>query len=406
MTTATTPPFEKSIEYVQLQLNKGELVIVAHLITTAPDERLGTSLALRGRSRADAVRFAHAGDLAARHIDMFTAVMTSGVVTAEHLDLIWNRINRNLVTVPTARKDEVRGHLDAAVNEHVSPWLTAATRPVPLTELRDRVDEAIMDIAPVLVEDTALANEDSATLRRRGNTYIFTAGCEATSAAIDAGLEKKMRERLAGLRRERELMDEDVDNGSLPTPAQIKAQILMELLGNTPETMTIRVNLYRATLDGVHGIGAGYVAGVGWINAGTAHRFEGAADIIREVDVDPASCPDSAGYPFTTSQDIYLEGRDATCRFPMCTVSATLCENDHIENSPFTDPTSDGPTAVHNGQKLCRAHHRLKTEKKWTCSTPDHGFTVIWVSPHGQTYTTVARGPLAQAWHHGQSPPP
>lgn len=213
-----------------------------------------------------------------------------------------------------------------------------------------------------------------------------------------------MRELLAGLRRERTLIDED-ERTPLPTPSQLKAQILMELLGNTPETMTIRVNLYRATLDGIHGTGAGYVADVGWINARTADRFEEAATTVREIPVDPAEHPESDGYPFLLQDRNYLEGRDATCRFPQCTVPANLCENDHIENSPFTDPTSNGPTSVRNGQKLCRAHHRLKTEGTWTCSTRDDGFTIDWHSPDGGSYTTHATGPLARAWRRSQERP-
>ncbi|MEJ6550570.1 HNH endonuclease signature motif containing protein [Corynebacterium sp. USCH3] len=400
MTTATGT-IAADIDAVQLHLNKGEMVLVAHLMAVPRDSRMAAATALRGRSRADAVRFAHSGELASRNIELFAAVVGSGVVTAEHLDLIWGRLHRQLVTVPVTRHEEILGHLDTAVNTHVTPWLRDAATPVSLTELRDRVDEAILDIAPGLAAETALAEEDSATLRRRGNTFIFTAGCETTSAAIDAGLEKRMRELLAGLRRERVLVDED-DRTPLPTPSQIKAQILMELLGNTPEAMTIRVNLYRATLDGIHGTGAGYVADVGWINARTADRFEGAATVVKEIPVDPAEHPESDGYPFRLQDRNYLEGRDGTCRFPQCTVPANLCENDHIENSPFTDPTSNGPTSVRNGQKLCRAHHRLKTGGTWTCSTQDDGFTIDWTDPAGRGYTTHATGPLARAWQRGR----
>jgi hypothetical protein len=396
-TTATAPTSAPNVDAIQLHLNMGEMVLVAHLMTTPRDARLAAATALRGRSRADALRFAHSGELAARNLELFAAVVGSGVVTAEHLDLVWGRLNRQMVTVPASRQDEILGHLDSAVNTHVTPWLRDATAPVSLTELRDRVDEAILDIAPGLAAETAVAEEDSATLRRRGNTFILTAGCETTSAAIDAGLEKRMREMLAGLRRQQQLSSED-ERTSLPTPSQLKAQILMELLGNTPETMRIRVNLYRATLDGVRGAGAGYVAGVGWIDARTADRFEDAADTVKEIPVSPAGYPESDGYPFLLQHRNYLEGRDATCRFPQCTVPADLCENDHIVNSPFTDPTSDGVTGVRNGQKLCRPHHRLKTAGTWTCSTPDGGFTVDWVGPDGRSHTTHAAGPLARAW--------
>lgn len=98
-----------------------------------------------------------------------------------------------------------------------------------------------------------------------------------------------------------------------------------------------------------------------------------------------------------------MEGRDGHCRFPTCDVPASLCDNDHIENSPHTDPTSNGATNVTNGQKLCRPHHREKTTGNWTCSTPDGGFTIDWISPDGTRYTTYADGPLAR---HPERPEP
>lgn len=341
-TTPTTPAAPVTgVDAIQRHLNMGEMVLVAHLMSLPGDARMSAATALRGRSRADAVRFAHSADLAARNIELFAAVVGSGVVTAEHLDLVWGRLNRQMVTVPLVRQEEILGHLDAAVNTHVTPWLRAATAPVSLTELRDRVDEAILDIAPGLAAETAVAEEDSATLRRRGNTFIFTAGCETTSAAIDAGLEKKVRDLLAGLRRERLLLPEE-EQTSLPTPSQLKAQILMELLGNTPETMTIRVNLYRATRDGIHGTGAGYVAGVGWVDARTADRFEGAATTVKEIPLDPAEHPESDGYPFLLQDRNYLEGRDATCRFPSAPSRRTCARTTTSSTPPPPTPPATG----------------------------------------------------------------
>lgn len=307
MTTTPHPPKRQplfDVDTIQNLINQGEMAVIGHLMTLPADVRTSTALALRARTRSDARRFAHAADISERLIDIYRTALPTGILTAEHLDLIWGRINRMLTTVDRKDLDDTRDRLDTAVNDHITPWLTTltadttATAVVSLTELRDRVDEALLNCAPELAHDTAIAAEDSATLRRKGNTFIFTVGCATTSTAIDTALEKKMRERLAGLRRAAAQLNDDGEHPSLPTPSQLKAQILTELLGNTPDTMTIRVNLYRATLDGITGLGAGYVSGVGWIDPHTADRFEAAADLVKELSTDPADYTDSDNYPF------------------------------------------------------------------------------------------------------------
>ncbi|MGP9722733.1 HNH endonuclease signature motif containing protein [Corynebacterium sp. AOP40-9SA-29] len=391
----TTPTM--SMDDIQRHLNLGEMLLIAKLRDIAATERFATALALRGRSRTDASRFAHAGELAARNLELFCAVLTTGILAADHLALIRRLIHAQLDTVPTAHHDEITAHLDAAVNKDVTPWLRDTTELVTLRELRDRVRAAILDAAPELANDTALAQEDTATLKRRGKQLVLTGGDEVTLAAIDDELDKKARVLLADARRQQEDIPED-QRTVLPTRSQLKAQVLLEQLGDNPASMKIRVNLYRATLDGIHGTGAGYVTGVGWIDPSTAQRLENESGYVRVLHTNPDKYPDTEAYSFTTAHKDYLDGRDATCRFPNCDVPATLCDNDHIINSPHTDPTSDGITHPSNGQKLCRPHHRLKTEGVWTCSTTDDGFTIDWQGPNDRRYTTHATGPLAQAY--------
>jgi hypothetical protein len=389
---------QRTINDVQTDINIAEMCIIAHLGTLPGPRRMSCALSLRARGRSDAVRFAHAAELSLRMPDLVSAVSDRGTITAEHLDTIWGRINRQLTTVPAGAVPEIRESLDSAVAEHITGWLVESPIPVGLTDLRDKVDEAMLDCAPGLAEQTSLAEQDSATLRRKGNTFILTAGSQTTSAAIADALDARTRERLAGLRKDRDLLDEDAaaELPGLPTPSEIKAQVLLDLLGDNPERMKIRVNLYRATTDGIHGTGAGYVPDVGWIDAPSADRLESVADIVKEIATEPASHSVSTRYPFGFTDNLYLDGRDAHCRFPNCTVPASQCENDHIENSPHTDPTSNGATHVSNGQKLCKAHHRAKTEGEWKCYTDDGGFTVHWSGPDGQSHTTKASGPLAR----------
>ena len=70
-----------------------------------------------------------------------------------------------------------------------------------------------------------------------------------------------------------------------------------------------------------------------------------------------------------------------TCRFPGCDEPAQLCDIDHT----IAYPT--GPTQASNLKCLCRKHHLLKTFGGWRDQQWPDG-TVVWTSPHGQTYTT------------------
>ncbi|HIW91807.1 MAG TPA: HNH endonuclease [Candidatus Corynebacterium avicola] len=336
--------------------------------------------------------------------ELYGRAVTTGTVTVEHFDTIWGRINRQLTTVPAGAVDELLAVLDAAVARHVTDWLVTSPNPVSLSDLRDRVDEALLDIAPDLMDRTAEAEENTTTLHRRGNTFILTAGSQTTSAAIADALEEKARDRLADLRRERTKLDADdaAELPGLPTVSQVKGEVLLGLLGDSPERMKIRVNLFRGTVDGIHGIGAGYVGGVGWIDTISADKLESAATVVREITTDPEEYPTSDHYRFRFTDKLFLEGRDGHCRFPSCTVPASQCENDHIVSSPYTDPTSDGATHVSNGQKLCKPHHQAKTEGAWTCHTSDGGYTIHWTGPDGHSVTTLASGPLAR--FRGMSP--
>ena len=77
----------------------------------------------------------------------------------------------------------------------------------------------------------------------------------------------------------------------------------------------------------------------------------------------------------------FIRCRDLTCRFPGCDAPAEVCDVDHT----IAYPT--GPTQASNLKCLCRKHHLLKIFGGWQdCQWPDG--TVVWTSPHAQTYTT------------------
>jgi hypothetical protein len=149
--------------------------------------------------------------------------------------------------------------------------------------------------------------------------------------------------------------------------------------------------------------GPGFVIGTGWVSPTTTATLIDTADLVRDLP-DISSLTDTTCYRFTTLHRATAVGRDARCRFPGCKVPADRCELDHIINSPFTDPTSDGPTSIRNCACLCRTHHQLKTKKLWKVHTPDDGITLHWTGPAGVTATTVASGPLATGCATGTDP--
>ncbi|MCG8655791.1 HNH endonuclease signature motif containing protein [Yimella sp. NH-Cas1] len=77
----------------------------------------------------------------------------------------------------------------------------------------------------------------------------------------------------------------------------------------------------------------------------------------------------------------FVQQRDQTCRFPMCTRTAIRCDIDHVIEWP------QGPTAGHNLAALCRHHHDAKTKKHWDYEMSDDG-VCTWTSRTGRTYVT------------------
>ena len=129
----------------------------------------------------------------------------------------------------------------------------------------------------------------------------------------------------------------------------------------------------------------GTVSGYGVIPADLARRLAGGDTRWRAVlvhrstgavlDVSPWA------YRPRAALDRHVRLRDATCRFPGCSVPAAECDLDHLV--PF--PT--GPTTAGNLHALCRHHHRMKHESGWTVQAlADNGLR--WTSPLGTVTET------------------
>jgi len=113
------------------------------------------------------------------------------------------------------------------------------------------------------------------------------------------------------------------------------------------------------------------------------------APSLRRLLVDPVSgellSADPGTYAVPAALRAYLEARDGTCRFPGCTRPAPRCDLDH------TVAWADGGrTTADNLAHVCRRHHVMKHETRWSAAQEADG-TLVWTSPTGRT----SRDPVA-----------
>ena len=85
----------------------------------------------------------------------------------------------------------------------------------------------------------------------------------------------------------------------------------------------------------------------------------------------------------------FIKVRDVTCTFPVCTLLARRCDNDHVV------PWPQGPTTADNTSSECKHHHLAKHEC-FTLTKAADG-TLTWTTPLGRTYLRRPR-PLLRGW--------
>lgn len=401
MTTALPLPLDAehpARDLVQA-VNHAEFDLVTWLLTIDDDLRLSTVLALRGRTQAEAYRYAHAAELAARMPELFDLLGADGRITVDHLDTVWSQINRHLTTLTRSEARRLGPVIDTAVAAALTDWMEANC-PVGLDAFALVVQETLASVASGLVAATELAEQDTQRLTKRGTKLVLDCGSETTATAVWGAVGEKALEMLREARRGAEGQDsaDSADSAPVPSMAQCRARVLLDQLGDTPDTMRTVVNLYRTTVDGKTGVGGAFIPKVGYLSDVTAEMLESVADLVRCLpDRETVLGDESEAYRFPTMQRAAMEGRDGHCRFPGCDIPADRCEHDHIVNSWHTSPDSDGPTSVANGMCLCRLHHALKTAGLWSAETVDDGVTVIWTGPAGVIAVTEADGPLSPA---------
>jgi hypothetical protein len=87
----------------------------------------------------------------------------------------------------------------------------------------------------------------------------------------------------------------------------------------------------------------------------------------------------------------FLQIRDATCRFPGCSIAARRSDIDHTLDWQY-----EGETEHTNLAHLCPGHHTLKGNTNWTVTQADDGSGVLtWTTPSGRTYRTYPHMPRA-----------
>ncbi|MCZ2261231.1 DUF222 domain-containing protein [Isoptericola sp. QY 916] len=134
---------------------------------------------------------------------------------------------------------------------------------------------------------------------------------------------------------------------------------------------------------------AAELTGHGAIDPKVAAFLTARAPSLRRLLVDPVSGAllpaDPGTYAVPAALRTYLEARDGTCRFPGCTRPAPRCDLDH------TVAWADGGrTTADNLAHVCRRHHVMKHETRWSASQETDG-TIVWTSPTGR----VSRDPVA-----------
>ena len=130
----------------------------------------------------------------------------------------------------------------------------------------------------------------------------------------------------------------------------------------------------------------GSLEGYGPIDPDTARRLAGHAPSFTRLLTHPETgCVLSVGRTrYKVPKDLrrWLRVRDETCRFPGCNRGAARCDIDHGKDWQY-----GGLTEHANLAHLCKSHHKLKSETRWTVKPARDG-TLNWTSPSGHQYST------------------
>lgn len=123
-----------------------------------------------------------------------------------------------------------------------------------------------------------------------------------------------------------------------------KAAALEKLIFNRTSTKVV-INTYRTGED----TSRVFIPSAGWCELGEYLMHDSVVRTLRAEGVQR----------YVPSEEIrtWVQGRDATCRWPGCSMPAHYCQLDHR-----VEYGNNGPTSVGNLVSLCQHHHNVKTD--------------------------------------------
>jgi Domain of unknown function (DUF222) len=138
------------------------------------------------------------------------------------------------------------------------------------------------------------------------------------------------------------------------------------------------------------------------IDPETARILAGQAAAWNRVLTDPITAAVLTVDRYRPGEDLrrLLTARDSRCRFPGCGIPARELDLDHTQ-----DAVLGGATAAANLAGLCRRHHTLKHQTRWTVRQSGGG-NLDWTSPTGRIYTDSPPTPAATTVGTANKPPP
>ena len=156
-----------------------------------------------------------------------------------------------------------------------------------------------------------------------------------------------------------------------------KPEALEALIFNRTQTKVV-INTYTAGGD----TSRVYLPSAGWCVL-TEHLSN--YSMTREL------CPqETSSYVPTEQIRAWVHGRDATCRWPGCSMPAHYCQLDHR-----VEYADGGPTSVDNLVTLCQHHHNVKTDGRARYIMDPITGDVAWLFSDGTFEIDRDQGPLA-----------
>ncbi|WP_310961942.1 hypothetical protein [Nocardioides terrisoli] len=326
---------------------------------------------------------------AAGYVDAAVAPFCGTLPAGRFLDLVAAKV----IEADPATAEEARRHAETARFVRTKPDGDGLSLLIARAHTGDIVVFAAMveRIAQVLVDraDTSGQSAPSMDERRARAVGILGHPAEALQLLLDAA----QGEGVPDAEVDHELDPDETLRGAL---ARVDAEVLrpqVRLFAHlTDDALRACPGVGRVVrLEGHGPITVGQLRD--WLASSDAHvTVTPVLDIADQRPVD--------GYEFPARIVESLHQRMPADPFPWSVNTSRRKDTDH--SVPYVPPSRGGPpgqTGVHNGARLTRQSHRLKTHGEWRLIQPKPGL-ILWRSPHGFWFRTDHHG-TTRTGHHG-----